>query len=65
MLKDTNSIDSRDLEVIDQLDDGFSVGVRGVTVPHLETANQLQVCVCVVCVFACVRVHVCVPYTSE
>lgn len=37
MKKDTDSIDSRDLEVVDQLDDGFSVGVRGVAVSHLYT----------------------------
>lgn len=35
MMKDTDSIDSRDLEVIDQLDNGFSVGVRGITVSYL------------------------------
>lgn len=35
--KDTDSINSRDLEVINQLDDCFSVGVRRVTVPHLHT----------------------------
>lgn len=36
-VKDTDSIYSRDLEVINQLDDGFSVGVRGVAIPHLDT----------------------------
>lgn len=37
LIKDTDSINSRDLEVINELDDCFSVGVRRVTVPHLQT----------------------------
>lgn len=41
MMKDTDSIDSRDLEVVDQLDNGFSVGVRGVTVSHLYTNRRV------------------------
>ena len=36
-MKDTDSIDSRDLEVVNQLDNSFSVGVRRVTVSHLNT----------------------------
>lgn len=44
LMKDTDSVDSRDFEVVNQLDDGFSVGVRGVTVPHLDTrAHHLPV----------------------
>lgn len=38
--KDTDPVDSRDLEVIYQLDNGLSVGVGGVTVSHLYT-NRL------------------------
>lgn len=41
-MQDTDSIDSRDFEVINELDDGLSVGVSGVTVSHLDTpAHQL------------------------
>lgn len=41
-LKDTHSIDSRDLEVVNELDDGFPVGVRGVAVSHLEGQTDTQ-----------------------
>lgn len=40
MRKDTDSVDSRDLEVINQLDNSFSVGVRGVAVSHLNTKSS-------------------------
>lgn len=37
---DMHSIDSRDLEVVNELDDGFPVGVRGVAVSH--TSQQFD-----------------------
>lgn len=65
-MKDTDSVYSRDLEVINQLDDGFSVGVGGIAVPHLKKQTHLcSLRISVVLLLFVVVVVVVITHTSE